>query len=208
MNISGEISRQQRRHVHRHRAQRQVERVKSRRGDPFDILGGMMDRVVFPEKTAMEQAVYPIKREIRRHQIDDTLGPKRQAADRAMAVIVEFGDRLAVGEAENHDGAQHRHPDAHVTGEDRREYPVGEIGAQAALFPPWLAAVAGRNQRQNAEHHPHRRQPGQDVPQGQHELPAGFAGKLPTHQWLTRRLVIFWPIAAKVVETEPVVVRS
>ena len=92
----------------------------------------------------MEQPVAPVKREIARHQIDRALHPERQAAKRAMAMIVEIGDRLAVGDVEEQHGAHHRQPDAQIAGEHRHEDPIGEIGDQALLVPPGPAGIAGR----------------------------------------------------------------
>src|ERR1700730_1544913 len=45
--------------------QEQVHRVEARRRNPIQILGGMVDRMIFPEPAAMKQAVQPIQHEVR-----------------------------------------------------------------------------------------------------------------------------------------------
>ncbi len=156
---------QQPEHIHRRLFQHQVDGMPARRRGPVDIGGGVMHGVVFPQHAAMKAAVNPVEGEIRAHQVDQALLPQGQARQPAMAVQVEVGDLLAIGDVEYPHGQEHRQPDADIAGEDRREDPVAQVGAQAALLPPRPTRVAGREVRQGAEHHRHPDKPGQHLPE-------------------------------------------
>ena len=57
----GRDAHQEHDHIGGYAAEEQVDRVKARRRDPFQLLGRMMDRVIAPHSFAVEQAVRPIK---------------------------------------------------------------------------------------------------------------------------------------------------
>src|SRR5882762_6772895 len=59
----GRDAAQQRDDVDKAGAQRQVDGMKARRAGPFQILGGVMHSMVFPQKAAMEAAVNPVQHE-------------------------------------------------------------------------------------------------------------------------------------------------
>ena len=144
--------------------------MKTRRTDPFHVARGMMHGVVLPQKAAVEDAVAPVEQEIGRHKVEDDLLPQRQRGDGPMAVQIEVGDLPAVHDMEYPHGEKHRHPDAHVAHEERREDPVAEVGEEPALVPPGPAFIAGRKPRQKGEHGAEPHQPGQHMPQGDKDL--------------------------------------
>src|SRR5580692_509878 len=99
-----------------------------------------------------------------------------------MTMIIEIGDGVSVGDAENQHRGYHRHPDPKITGKNRHEYPISEIGAQASLFPPRPALVARREPGEDAEHDATDNEPWQSMPKRQQELPARVTQKMPTHE--------------------------
>src|SRR5215469_13929190 len=101
-----------------------------------------MHGVVFPEKPVVKHAMAPVQYEIRRYQIENTLLPKRQSTDRAMAMVVELSDGAPIGDAEQQHRPNNRDPDSHIAGKYRHEDPVGEIRSQTALLPPGFTRVA------------------------------------------------------------------
>src|SRR5581483_9561861 len=107
-----------------------------------------MHRVVLPELAAVEGAVNAEEAEFAREEIGANLQPQRQMRDRAVADLEERDDALGRVYAQKVDGEEDRESDACEAGEQREEQPVADIGDEAALLPPRLALVAGRNPRQ------------------------------------------------------------
>ena len=133
-------------------SQEQVDRVEARRRNPVQLLGRMMDRVIFPEAGAVKHPVQPILHEVRQHQEQHRLQPQRQFGQGAVAVVVEGNQLVGVMNLEDHPGAEHQQSDPQHAAHQRHEEPVADIGDELALAPPWRAGIAGPEMGQHREH--------------------------------------------------------
>ncbi len=151
----------QRDDVDQHGAQQQIDRMEARRGNPLDVLRGMVHGVVLPQPRLMEEPVRPVEQELGAQQIDHELQPERQARDRTVAEFEERDEALLGVDAEQIDRQQHREADAAIAREHRHDEPVAKIGDETALLPPWRARIARRERGQRGEGHTHDRHVGQ-----------------------------------------------
>src|SRR5882724_177555 len=110
-----------------------------------------MDRVIFPEAAAVEQAMQPIEHEVRQNQEQHTLEPQRQLGQRAMAVVVKRDERVGIMDSKDDSGAEDEESNPQYAREQRNEEPVTDVGDEFAFAPPWLARIAGPEMRQERE---------------------------------------------------------
>lgn len=61
--------------VDRYGSEEQIHRVETRRRNPVQIFGRMMDRVIFPESATVKHPVQPIQHEVRQDQEQQPLEP-------------------------------------------------------------------------------------------------------------------------------------
>src|SRR3954453_14106752 len=114
----------------------------------------------------MESAMDPIHHQIRSHEKDRRLQPKRQLRQRPMTVVVELDQSLGTGDPEYKGGSENQEPDAQVAREQRDQEPIAKIGEEIAFMPPRLARVAGTEERQEAEGGPQRNRYRHDLDEG------------------------------------------
>jgi hypothetical protein len=134
------------------RSDEQVDGVETRRGDPLEILRGMMDGVVFPEAAAVKHAMQPVQHEVGRNEEQYRLHPERKLRQRSMTVVVERSQFVDLMNVEDDCGAQHQQSDAEDARKYRHEEPVTDIGNELALAPPGFTRIAGPEMREYREH--------------------------------------------------------
>ncbi len=152
--------------VDRDGAEDQIDGVEARSRDPFDVFGGVVHGVEFPQLDRMEGAMGPIEAELAGDQIEAELPPERQARQRPMAVIEEGDETIGGVDAEQIDREHHGEADAGIAREHRHDEPVTEVGDEALFLPPRLALVAGREPGEAGEGHRHEGHVGQDARDG------------------------------------------
>src|SRR5580700_5236748 len=99
----GRDTREQHDHVGKYAAKKQIKWVEARRGDPFQLFGGMVYGVIFPKnRLAVKPAVAPIHDEVLADQKDDALCEERKRGERAVAVLVKRYQTPGCRDIENH----------------------------------------------------------------------------------------------------------